>query len=149
MVERYKLERYYTFTKVFYFIWFVLPVLVIGSMFKDIYVGHIDSRNIVFQIFLAIILVIVGFAFRNLNFLLKDILHEDKFSVNYMEKISSLVKTTMVVVFLYGCIGYEGGGPGLERIDLSPDMILSLAFLAFLQIVFKLFVVYRDMVQDK
>lgn len=149
MVERYKLERYYTFTKIFYIIWFVLPLLVIGSMFKDIYVGHIDPRNIVFQIFFAIILVIVGSAFRNLNYLLKDILHEDRFSVQYMEKISSLVKTTMVVVFLYGCIGYEGGGPGLERIDLSPDMILSLAFLAFLQIVFKLFVVYRDMVQDK
>ena len=149
MVERYKLERYYTFTKVFYFIWFVLPVLVIGSMFKDIYVGHIDSRNIVFQMFFSIISLIAGFAFHNLNLLLKDILQEDRFSVNYMEKISSLVKTTMVVVFLFGCIGYEGGGPGLERIDLSPDMILSLAFLAFLQIVFKLFVVYRDMVQDK
>lgn len=149
MVERYKLERYYTFTKIFYIIWFVLPVLVIGSMFKDVFVGHIDARNIVFQMFFSIISLIAGFAFRNLNLLLKDILQEDRFSVNYMEKISSLVKTTMVVVFLFGCIGYEGGGPGLERIDLSPDMILSLAFLVFLQIVFKLFVVYRDMVQDK
>lgn len=149
MAERNKLEKYYTFTKIFYIIWFVIPVLGIGLMIKDIYVGHIDSRNIVFQVFLAIIFVIVGFAFRNLNLLLKDILQDDRFSVNYMEKISSLVKMTMVVVFLYGCIGYEGGGPGLERINLSPDMILSLAFLVFLQIVFKLFVVYRDMVQEK
>ncbi len=149
MVERNKLEKYYTFTKIFYIIWFVLPVLVIGSMFKDVFVGHIDARNIVFQMFFSIISLIAGFAFHNLNLLLKDILQEDRFSVNYMEKISSLVKTTMVVVFLYGCIGYEGGGPGLERINLSPDMILSLAFLVFLQIVFKLFVVYRDMVQEK
>ncbi|WP_322630466.1 hypothetical protein [Aedoeadaptatus coxii] len=149
MVERYKLERYYTFTKVFYFIWFVLPVLVIGSMFKDIYVGHIDLRNIVFQIFCAIILVIVGSAFRYLNFLLKDIIQGDTFSFLYLYKIHSLVKTTMAVVFLYGCIGYEGGGVGLERIDLSPNMILSLACLAFLLIVFDLFFVYQDMVQDK
>ncbi|WP_322631248.1 hypothetical protein [Aedoeadaptatus coxii] len=148
-MERNKLEKYYTFTKIFYIIWFVLPVLVIGSMFKDVFVGHIDARNIVFQMFFSIISLIAGFAFHNLNLLLKDILQEDRFSVNYMEKISSLVKTTMVVVFLYGCIGYEGGGPGLERINLSPDMILSLAFLVFLQIVFKLFVVYRDMVQEK
>lgn len=149
MVERNKLERYHTFTKVFSIIWFVLSVLVLGSMFKDVFVGHIDERNIVFQMFFSIILLIAGFASRNLNFLLKDILQEDKFTFHYLDKISSLVKTTMVVVFLFGCIGYEGGGPGLERIDLSPDMILSLAFLVFLQIVFKLFFVYRDMVQDK
>ena len=148
-MKRKNLERYHMFTKVFSIIWFVLSVLVLGSMFKDVFVGHIDARNIVFQMFFSIISLIAGFAFHNLNLLLKDILQEDRFSVNYMEKISSLVKTTMVVVFLYGCIGYEGGGPGLERINLSPDMILSLAFLVFLQIVFKLFVVYRDMVQEK
>lgn len=148
-MERYKLQRYYTFTKIFYFIWFVLPILVIGSMFKDIFVGHIDARNIVFQVFFTIIFVIVGSAFRNLNLLLKDILQEDAFSFQYLDKISSLVKMTMAVVFLYGCIGYEGGGVGLERIDLSPSMILSLACLVFLRIVFKLFFVYRDIVQNK
>ena len=148
-MKRKNLERYHMFTKVFSIIWFVLSVLVLGSMFKDVFVGHIDARNIVFQMFFSIIFLIAGFAFRNLNFLLKDILQEDKFTFHYLDKISSLVKMTMVVVFLFGCRGYEGGGPGLERIDLSPDMILSLAFLAFLQIVFKLFVVYRDMVQEK
>ncbi len=149
MVERKNLERYRTFTKIFYILWFVLSVLVIASMFKDVFVGHIDPRNIVFQVFFAILLAILGSAFHNLNLLLKDILQEDAFPLKYLRKISSLVKTTMAVVFLYGCIGYEGGGPGLERIDLSPDMIMSLAFLFFLLIVFKLFFVYGDMVQDK
>lgn len=148
-MEQYKLKRYYTFTKIFYIIWFVLSILVIVSMFKDIFVGHINPRNIVFQVFFAIILVILGSAFHNLNLLLKDILQEDAFPLKYLAKISSLVKTTMGVVFLYGCIGYEGGGAGLEKIDLSPDMIMLLAFLFFLLIVFKLFFVYRDILQDK
>lgn len=148
MVERNKLERYHTFTKVFSIIWFVLSVLVLGSMFKDVFVGHIDERNIVFQMFFSIILLIAGFAFRNLNFLLKDILQEDKFTFHYLDKISSLVKMTMVVVFLFGCISYDGG-VGLDRINLSPDMIMMLAGFAFFLIVFKLFFVYRDMVQDK
>ncbi len=148
MVERYKLERYHTFTKVFSIIWFVLSVLVLGSMFKDVFVGHIDERNIVFQMFFSIILLIAGFAFRNLSFLLKDILQEDKFTFHYLDKISSLVKMTMVVVFLFGCISYDGG-VGLDRINLSPDMIMMLAGFAFFLIVFKLFFVYRDMVQDK
>ncbi|WP_322627700.1 hypothetical protein [Aedoeadaptatus coxii] len=110
--------------------------------------GHIDERNIVFQMFFSIILLIAGFAFRNLSFLLKDILQEDKFTFHYLDKISSLVKMTMVVVFLFGCISYDGG-VGLDRINLSPDMIMMLAGFAFFLIVFKLFFVYRDMVQDK
>lgn len=110
-MERYKLQRYYTFTKIFYIIWFVLSVLVIGSMFKDLFVGHYDPRNVVLQVFFAIILAILGSAFHHLNLLLKDILQEDTFSLRYLDKISSLAKTTMAVVFLYGCIGYEGGVP--------------------------------------
>lgn len=136
------------FTKVFSIIWFVLSVLVLGSMFKDVFVGHIDARNIVFQMFFSIILLIAGFAFRNLNFLLKDILQEDKFTFHYLDKISSLVKMTMVVVFLFGCISYDGG-VGLDRINLSPDMVMVLAGFTFLLIVFKLFSVYRDLVHNK
>lgn len=147
-MERNKLQRYYTFTKIFYFIWFVLSVLVIGAMFKDVFAGDIYDRNIVFQIFFAIIFLIAGFAFRNLNFLLKDILQEDKFTFHYLDKISSLIKMMMVVVFLFGCISYDGG-VGLDRINLSPDMILTLAGFAFLLIVFKLFSVYREMAQEK
>lgn len=147
-MERNKLQRYYTFTKIFYFIWFVLSVLVIGAMFKDVFVGDIYDRKIVFQIFLAIIWLIAGFAFRNLNFLLKDILQEDKFTFHYLDKISSLIKMMMVVVFLFGCISYDGG-VGLDRINLSPDMIMTLAGFAFLLIVFKLFSVYREMAQEK
>lgn len=149
MLERKNLGKYYTFTKITYFIWFILSALVIASMFKDVFVGHIDARNIVFQIFFAIILLIVGYAFRYLNFLLKDILQGDTFSFLYLYKIHSLVKTTMAVVFLYGCIGYEGGGVGLERIDLSPNMLMTLACLGFLLIVFDLFFVYREMAEDK
>lgn len=148
MLERNKLQRYYTFTKIFYFIWFILSVLVIGAMFKDVFVGDIYDRKIVFQIFLAIIWLIAGFAFRNLNFLLKDILQEDKFTFHYLDKISSLIKMMMVVVFLFGCISYDGG-VGLDRINLSPDMIMTLAGFAFLLIVFKLFSVYREMAQEK
>ena len=148
MVERNKLERYHTFTKVFSIIWFVLSVLVLGSMFKDVFVGHIDARNIVVQMFFSIILLIAGFASRNLNFLLKDILQEDKFTFHYLDKISSLVKMTMVVVFLFGCISYDGG-VGLDRINLSPDMVMVLAGFTFLLIVFKLFSVYRDLVHNK
>lgn len=147
-MERNKLQRYCTFTKIFYFIWFVLSVLVIGAMFKDVFVGDIYDRKIVFQIFLAIIWLIAGFAFRNLNFLLKDILQEDKFTFHYLDKISSLIKMMMVVVFLFGCISYDGG-VGLDRINLSPDMIMTLAGFAFLLIVFKLFSVYREMAQEK
>lgn len=147
-MERNKLQRYYTFTKIFYFIWFVLSALMIGAMFKDVFAGDIYDRNFVFQIFFAIIFLIAGFAFRNLNFLLKDILQEDKFTFHYLDKISSLIKMTMVVVFLFGCISYDGG-VGLDRINLSPDMIMALAGFAFLLIVFKLFSVYREMVQDK
>lgn len=148
MLERKNLGKYYTFTKVAYFIWFVLSVLVIGAMFKDVFVGDIYDRKIVFQIFLAIIWLIAGFAFRNLNFLLKDILQEDKFTFHYLDKISSLIKMMMVVVFLFGCISYDGG-VGLDRINLSPDMIMTLAGFAFLLIVFKLFSVYREMAQEK
>ena len=79
MLERKNLGKYYTFTKIAYFIWFILSALVIASMFKDVFVGHIDARNIVFQIFFSIILLIVGYAFRYLNFLLKDILQGDTF----------------------------------------------------------------------
>ena len=147
-MERNKLQRYYTFTKIFYFIWFVLSALMIGAMFKDVFAGDIYDRNIVFQIFFAIIFLIAGFAFRNLNFLLKDILQEDKFTFHYLDKISSLIKMTMVVVFLFGCISYDGG-VGLDRINLSPDMIMILACFAFLLIIFKLFFVYREMAQDK
>nr|WP_296154382.1 hypothetical protein [uncultured Peptoniphilus sp.] len=147
-MERNKLQRYYTFTKIFYFIWFVLSALMIGAMFKDVFAGDIYDRNIVFQIFFAIIFLIAGFAFRNLNFLLKDILQEDKFTFHYLDKISSLIKMMMVVVFLFGCISYDGG-VGLDRINLSPDMILTLAGFAFLLIVFKLFSVYREMAQEK
>ncbi len=147
-VKRKNLERYHMFTKVFSIIWFVLSVLVLGSMFKDVFVGHIDARNIVFQMFFSIILLIAGFAFRNLNFLLKDILQEDKFTFHYLDKISSLVKMTMVVVFLFGCISYDGG-VGLDRINLSPDMVMVLAGFTFLLIVFKLFSVYRDLVHNK
>lgn len=147
-MERNKLQRYYTFTKIFYFIWFVLSALMIGAMFKDVFAGDIYDRNIVFQIFFAIIFLIAGFAFRNLNFLLKDILQEDEFTFHYLDKISSLIKMMMVVVFLFGCISYDGG-VGLDRINLSPDMILTLAGFAFLLIVFKLFSVYREMAQEK
>lgn len=147
-MERNKLQRYYTFTKIFYFIWFVLSALMIGAMFKDVFAGDIYDRNIVFQIFFAIIFLIAGFAFRNLNFLLKDILQEDKFTFHYLDKISSLIKMMMVVVFLFGCISYDGG-VGLDRINLSPDMIMTLAGFAFLLIVFKLFSVYREMAQEK
>lgn len=147
-MKRKNLERYHMFTKVFSIIWFVLSVLVLGSMFKDVFVGHIDARNIVFQMFFSIILLIAGFAFRNLNFLLKDILQEDKFTFHYLDKISSLVKMTMVVVFLFGCISYDGG-VGLDRINLSPDMVMVLAGFTFLLIVFKLFSVYRDLVHNK
>lgn len=149
MVEKKTLGRYSTFTKIFYYIWFVLSALVIASMFKDVFVGHIDARNIVFQIFFSIILLIAGFAFRNLHFLLKGVLEKGEFSFIYLYNLFSLVKTTIGVVFFYGCIGYEGGGVGLERIDLSPEMILTLACLVFLLIVFDLFFVYRDMTQDK
>lgn len=149
MVKRKNIERSYTFTKIFYIIWFVLSILAIICMFRDVFMGHIDARNIVFQVFFAIILAIVGSAFHNLNLVLKDILQEDTFSFQYLENISSRVKTAMIVVFLYGCIGYEGGGVGLERIDLSPNMIMVLACLVFLWIVFKLFFVYRDMIRDK
>lgn len=137
------INRCYKFTKVFYVIWFTVFILTLFFAIKSVVDGNFEDRVLVFKFFSAAFMFVVGLSFYNLNLVFKSLLKTNKLDFKPLERILSFIKALIVIVFLYGCIGYNNG-IGLETVDLSPDMILLLSLLIFVFIILKLIFIYRD-----
>ena len=137
------INRYYKFTKFFYVVWFVVALITLFIAIKSVIDGNFEDRLLVFRLFSSAFMFVVGLSFYNLNIVFKSLLTTNTLDFKPLERILSFIKALIVIVFLYGCIGYNNG-IGLDTINLSPDMILLLSLLIFVFIILKLIFIYRD-----